>query len=131
MLSAITNRFAVARRDSLDAMQALVSGRNLDAGECLSGIIDTMWLTDEIVSSTSILTLLSSAMENQTDEYLVDRALAGQIQHSLASIAETRRVINQQAGRCGASAVVVTKAQMLLSILDDSERILSSLSRRF
>src|SRR4051794_38801092 len=60
MLSTITKRFSAARRDSLDAMQASVSTHNLDVSECLSSIMESISITDEIVSSASIFVLLSS-----------------------------------------------------------------------
>jgi hypothetical protein len=70
-------------------------------------------------------------MDSQTDEHIVDQASAIQIRHGLASVVSTGGFISLQAGHCGANAVVVSKAQGFLSILDDSERMLSSLRRRF
>jgi hypothetical protein len=56
MLSAITKRFEIARGDSLDASRALLNTRNLDAGDCLSSILDAANAADEIMDSISTLT---------------------------------------------------------------------------
>jgi hypothetical protein len=131
VLDAITKRLETASRDSLDAAQASITGYNVDASDCLTGILDATDVTDEIISSASTLTFLSGAMANLADEQLVDRFLELQIKRGLSSIAHARRVINLQSGRCGTSAIVANKAQLFLSILDDGERVLSAFSRRF
>jgi hypothetical protein len=130
-LSAIAKRLQVAYRDSLYASRGLITGNSLNDNECLTSITDAVNVTDEIISSTATLTFLSGAMDSPADESLVDRFLVEEIRHSLKSIDLTRQVINLAAGNCGTSAVVVNKAHIFLSILNDGDRILSAFGRRF
>jgi hypothetical protein len=73
---------------------------------------------------------ISSLMVTTYDEAAVIRYLRLNASSAAKFLPLARREVNNRAASCGGSAIVVTRAQVALSLLDEGERILSALGRR-
>jgi hypothetical protein len=69
-------------------------------------------------------------MESANDEMAVINILSEETRYALTLLVLSKKGINQSAAYCAQNAFVSSKAQAAIYLLDETERILRSISRR-
>jgi hypothetical protein len=119
-----------AEADNLSAQQSLARVQRVDEAECLNEIGHILDSLQEQLSGLSTLVAISSLMITPYDETAVNGYLRVGSHTSMKIFPVARRAVNGQAAFCHTSAIVVTRAQLALSLLGESESIVSVLNRR-
>lgn len=127
-IEAITRRILQATGDNIEVAR---SYNNREAYECLDGIRSSLEKTYVSLEKISTLILITNSMINVDDELIVDRYIQHEIHYALSSLVIARKGVNLAAGYCGSYPIVVTQAQVALSLLDQCEGILSKVNQRF
>jgi hypothetical protein len=130
-LDALRQRILVAQRDNLEVQRSLNQSYAFNALECLNTIDNYLGQFGDEVSFVSTLISISSTMQSQYDESIVNRHLGIEIGSGLMLLPIARRAANSNSALCGSSAIVVYRASVALSLLDEGQRLLLMLNRRF
>jgi hypothetical protein len=119
------------QKDSLDGVQTFIGQRAFDEANCLNEINNDLSSTHLVISQLNDLLFLSAAMETAADELTVNSVIRKNIRYGLSVLPLHRKSINHNGAYCGRNTYVATKAQSALVLLDEAERILRSIGRRF
>lgn len=128
-LVSLSSRIITAQRDDLDAAHSLIGTGAFDSAQCLMDIGEYLGEFGDTSSFILTLTDIANEIKNPFDIGVVERYLAIQARNGLGMLPIARRAANLSAGHCGWSAVVVSRANVALSLFDEGERLLRSLSR--
>jgi hypothetical protein len=128
-LDALKARALNQARDALDAARSSGAGSNVF--DCLLSIQTELSGLGDMLDVNSTLTFISSQMAAPPDEMIVNTFLQEDLRHGVNLLAISRRAINQSAGSCGNSVLVVNRAQGALLLIDQIENSLRRLQQRF
>jgi hypothetical protein len=131
IVDAFVKKVHFAQKDNLDIERSLSQNHAFEAYQCISEFDIYLGQLEAEVSFISALINISGAMEAKSDEGIVNRHLAIQVQSSLRLLPIARQATNVSAGHCGSSAIVASRAQFALSLLDEGERLFLWVNRRF
>jgi hypothetical protein len=119
-----------ANSDDVSAIRSLAAAHRFDEAQCLNEISHELESLHYELSEISTLIAVSASMDIQSDETTVLGYLRIDMNSTMKFLPLARRDMNNQAAFCGGNALVVSRAQTGLSLLEDSERLLLSLQRR-
>jgi hypothetical protein len=129
-LEALVQRITLAKGDNNTVLKPIISQHDFETVSCLEAINQALDSCYSYVTTILTLIRISSSMETSVDEVTVNGYLADELTYALKLLPLDRQGVNNNVGYCGRSAVIATRAQVALSILEDGERILLWLSRR-
>jgi hypothetical protein len=130
-LDAMRRPLLNAQQDNLSVVRSLTQTRSFDFADCINHITGELRDLYATVSSVSTLLHISAVMVLPVDENVVNDSIASDIKSALTGLPISRQYLNQISGTCGASAIVVARAQVALRFFEDAERILLWLRSRF
>lgn len=123
-LDGLRARAVVAAKDIFDAAQGAVSlskaqGRQTTGSICLPALAEWAERTTEYLNEAWALATINYVVREPTDLYSVTVIVHAQTQALATSLAEARDRINGITGQCSESAIVATKAQAVILVLND------------
>lgn len=130
-LDELSRRVLSIQQDNLEIERSLNHNHEFDAVQCIVDIDTYLVQVGDRIGFISTLLGISSVVENHYDESVVNRSLSTEIEFGLTQLPLAKQSANLSAGNCGSSAIVVNRAQVARSILDEIERALLLLNRHF
>ena len=128
-LITLGHRASNVHADLLQAYSANLKATNAltTSTECLDILLDASGELDSDLGEISDLATLSREREAPADARAVDRVMRIRINGTVQIIGMLRRETSQVIGRCGDSALVQSKGQVLLDLMQEATNQLNEL----
>ena len=129
----------VAAFDALDhrmlqlGVDAAVSAKGAlraddSSAQCFSDLSESAQYGHASVDLVDAVLNVSKVVRGKNDAYRASRMTGFYLKSQIGILQINRRQINDVAGRCGGNAAVVSKASALLSLFDEAEALMNSVS---
>jgi hypothetical protein len=135
----IYRKFIAIGKDVSDSMEPLLHSIPAEEGQaavrlktlvCMTGLMASTSEARTTIQALEGFTMISLAANEKRDEAFVNKVTVSWIGLTLAALKKSRDTANSASGVCEESALVVTKAQIILNLVDQASSVIRPIGRR-
>jgi hypothetical protein len=125
-LSNIAERMNALSMDIGNAFPAEVRARNETLGYCADTMEEDLGYLADLAQRYATEIYYESRMLYEEDQSIIDIILRGALPNVLKRVDHTRGSINRIQGRCSSNALMVLRAQQIVSLIDEMKTALTA-----